>query len=211
MAGHDDAARWAAWKEATFGTPYMIWHDGLDVGAVTRQRGAAREEARAMLRLGLSLGDSHAAEALAALGDASEAEAMRALLATAHGTERVRLALALHAVRPDPSLAGELVAVLQSPVHWGTRVDAAIGLRHFAGAADEAALLAAVADPEYLVRYHACESLLARRGVRPGELMRHAEVFSRICGPDDRAPTDEDLARYAEARARLLALAGRTR
>ncbi len=205
----DDAARWDAWKRANLGTPYEIWHDGLPVEAVSGRRGAAREEALEMLRLGLSLGDSHAAAALAAMGESAAAGAMRAQLAAATGPERMRLALAIHQVRPDPTLAAELVAVLRGGYPWSVRIDAAIGLRRFAGATDEAALLAAVADPEYLVRYHACESLLVRWGVRPAEISKHADIFPRICGPQDGAPTGDDLARYAEARARLEALARR--
>jgi HEAT repeat protein len=187
------------------GTGYMIWHDGLDVGAVTGLSGEARAQALTMLRLGLSLGDDHAAVALAAMGDDTAIGDMLALLAGASGSERVRLALAVHCLRPDPSLAAHLVAVLQGEGHWGPRIDAAIGLRNFAGADDEAALLAAVADREYLVRYHACETLLVRWRVRPTDISRHRKIFAGICGPQEGAPDDAYLARYAAARELLLA------
>src|SRR5687768_1606499 len=105
MATPDRKARlavWESWKEATFGTGYMIWHDGLDTGAVTGLRGEARLRALEMLRLGVELGDAHAASALAAMGDTSELGTMRARLATAEGADRVRIALAMHAVAPEP-------------------------------------------------------------------------------------------------------------
>lgn len=204
-AAVSDAATWARWKEQTFGSAHEIGRGGLNTGAVTRRRGARRAEALAMLRLGLTLGDSDAAAALAAMGDATAAESIRRRLGEVAGAERVKLALALHELRPDPSLAAELVAVLQSRLSWSERIDAAIGLRSFRGADDEAALLAAVADPDYLVRYHACESLLARWRVRPAEIARHADIFPLIGG--DGPPTAADLERLAEARARLLARA----
>lgn len=202
----DPAATWSAWKEATFGSGYMIWHEGLDVGAVTRLRGEARTRALEMLWLGLSLGDDRAAQALAAMGDASKLDAMHRLLARSADAERVRVALAIHTLRPDPTLAAHLIAVLQGRGHWGPRIDAAIGLRSFAGADDEAALLAAVGDPEYLVRYHACETLLRRWKVAPADVSRHPRIFACICGPQHGAPTDADLARYAAARPLLAAL-----
>lgn len=200
-----DVDRWRAWKEQTFGNDYMIWHDGLYTAQVTSLSGDAREEALSMLRLGLSLGDSHAAEALAAMGDASTVAAMRAELGNAEGAEKVRLALALHELEPDPALAASLVEVLRGPLHWAHRIDAAMGLRRFSGADDEAALLVAVEkDPDYLVRYHACDSLLIRWGARPAEVTGHPEIFEAMCGPRDDTPLGEDdFARFRQAR-RLL-------
>ena len=73
----DGRARWLAWKTATFGDGYLVWHEGLDTAAVTRLRGAARAEALVMLRRGLAHDDEHAAEALSALRDHASAPAMR--------------------------------------------------------------------------------------------------------------------------------------
>lgn len=202
----DPATTWQAWKDATFGSGYMIWHDGLDVDAVTRLRGEARERAVDMLRLGLTQGDAHAAQALAAMGEPATRAEILAQLARSSGGSRVRLALAAHALRPDPALAAHLVEVLRSELHWGERIDAAIGLRRFTGDADETALLAAVGDADYLVRYHACESLLARWRVAPADISGHPEIFARICDPDEGAASTNDAARHAEARALLLAL-----
>ncbi len=194
-------------KERVFGNEYMIWHDGLDVSAVTRLVGEARAEALAMLRLGVSIGDAHAAQALAAMGDDSARAAILAELESADEGSRVRLALAAHQLAKDPALAAELVRVLTGRGGWSVRIDAAIGLRHFDGADDETALLDSVAkDPDYLVRYHASESLLARWRVSPLDITAHPEVFARICGPREGAPGSADFARYAEARAALIGL-----
>ena len=207
-AGGDDAAvtdpgrNWRSWKERIFGTDHMIWHDGLRTDGVAGLRGEPRAQAIAMLRLGVSLGDSHAGQALAAMGEADEAAAIREQMPRASGDERVRLALAVHRLRPDPALARELVAVLRSRQPLSTRIDAAIGLRFFGGADDEAALLDAVGDIDYLVRYHACESLLARWGFDQPEIARQPEIFPLICG-------DHDAARHAEARALLERLKAR--
>lgn len=214
----DLAATWSRWKEETFGTGYHIWHEGLDVRAVTRLKGQARERALAMLRLGRSLGDDHASEALAAMGDAPTIAAMRARLDAddppLSPTTRVRFAVILHSIEPDPSLAEHLVAVLGAPWSkgqpWSPRIDAAIGLRGFSGAADEAALFAAVGDPNYHVRCHACESLLHRRGASRRQVSDHPRLFALIRGPDgDDVPTADDLARYDAARERLRAFRAR--
>ncbi|MBK9001435.1 MAG: hypothetical protein IPM35_37420 [Myxococcales bacterium] len=201
----DDDQRWRAWKERTFGNDYMIWHDGLDTGQVASLSGDARGEALGMLRLGLALGDAHAAEALAAMGDASTIGSMRAHLDEAQGAEKVRVALAIHELGPDPALAAHLVEVLRSPLHWTHRIDAAMGLRRFSGADDEAALLLAVEeDPEYLVRYHASESLLVRWGIQPSEIGAHSEIFDRVSGPKGDAPLEPaDFAHFRQARALL--------
>jgi hypothetical protein len=215
----DLAATWNRWKEETFGSGYHIWHEGLDIHAVTRLKGQARTRALAMLRLGRSLGDDHASEALAAMGDLPTIAAMRARLDAGDPylppSTRVRIARILHGIEPDPTLADHLVAVLgaawSKEQYWSPRVDAAIGLREFDGPAVEAALLAAVADPSYFVRYHASESLLHRYRVGRRQLTDHPALFALIRGPDDDRPSADDLARYGEARRRLEALAARHR
>lgn len=214
---NDLAATWRRWKTDTFGTGYQIWHEGLDVGAVTRLKGQARASALAMLRLGRALGDDHASEALAAMGDAPTIAAMRARLAAGDPflspTARVRIAAILHGVEPDPRLAEHLVAVLRTTwskgQHWSPRVDAAIGLREFDGPDDEAALLDALADPNYFVRYHACESLLHRYRASRRRLSAHPKLLALLRSPDDDVPSPQDAGRHAEARRILQALAAR--
>ena len=204
--------QWLAWKTATFGDGYMIWHEGLDVEAVTRLRGAARKIALEMLRLGLAHDDEHAAQALSAMRDHRSAPAMRALLARSHGSTRVRLALALHFLRRAPTLARHLIDVLRTPADdpvWSARLDAASGLRHFRGRADEAALFAAVGDPAYLVRHHACGSLLHRWGVQRPDLTRYPKILALVRSPAEDPPDATACAGYDRARELLLAIKAR--
>src|SRR5690606_4940073 len=150
-------------------------------------------------------------EALAAMGDLSTLAAMRARLDQGDPpldpALRVRTALILHQRAPDPQLADHLVAVLGAP--WSRRqvdsprVDAAIGLRRFDGDGDEAALLVAVGDPCYLVRYHACESLLMRWGARRLQITDYPDIFALIRGGDHLEITDTLAAHHDEARRRL--------
>jgi len=196
-----------AWKERIFGAGYMIWHDGLNTDAVTRLVGQERELALGMLRVGLDAGDMHAAQALAAMRDVQSRQPVLTQLSSASGSAKVAFALAAHELAPDPALAQPLVEVLQGLGPWSERIGAAIGLRRFAGAADESALLRAVGeDADYLVRYHASESLLHRWNVRPPAISKHTVVFELIRGPDRGQPSKRDFSRFEEACRRLLTL-----
>ncbi len=200
-----EASDWKAWKQATFGSEHEIWHDGLSVDVVTGRAGAARAEALRMLRLGLALGDDHAALALAAMGDTASVAPITALLARSAGAGRVRVALALYALTSDPALASVLAEVLRGGGSEFERLDAAIGLRRFPRDRVEADLLRAVAeDPDYLPRYHAAESLLAVWGVEPGGIAEHPAVFRELAAKGEPA-------RWAAAAARLAALRDRAR
>lgn len=201
---------WLAWKTATFGDGYHIWHEGLGVELVTRLRGPARDEALHMLRRGLALGDDHAARALAAMDDPDDTAAVRAHLDTSSGAELVWLALTLHERHPDPSLASRIIEVLQGSATDSSssqldrtgsgRLEAAMVLRHFPGPATESALLAALADPAYLVRNHASESLLALWRIKPADIAKHPAIFAEL---------RDDAGDHDDARARLRALAPR--
>lgn len=194
----DDTYR--QWKEKLFGSDYMIWHDGLYERGVSALRGAAREEAVRMLRVGLAYDDAYAAQALAAMDERDATEDVRALLPRVSGGARVRVALALFRLAADPAMAAEIGAVLApSALPWGERIDAAIALRDFTDDASERALLAAIDDDEYLVRYHACNSLLVRWRVKPSDISQHRDIFPLIT-------TSASRSGHVEARTMLLAL-----
>jgi HEAT repeat protein len=189
------------WKLETFGSDYMIWHDGLHILAVSSLTGDARENALVMLHKGVKLGDSHAADALAGMGEVGAVADLRAQLAQSKGEDRVRVASAIHALSPDESLANELIEVLKNQsLHWGNRMRAAIGLRQFGDSESESALLDAIEhDGDFLVRNHASESLLARWGVNPSSIAMHQEIFKLISSPQSGVLTVEEQARLAEA------------
>ncbi len=199
---------WLAWKTRTFGDGYHIWHEGLDLAAVTRLRGSARAAALTMLRRGLALGDPHAARALAALDDPADLPAVRAHLERSSGAELAWLVATMHERRREPALARRIFTVLQTIDPKDTtgsgRLEAAIVLRHFAGPEVgpevEAALLGALTDPAYLVRYHASESLLALWRVNPPTIADHPDIFAEL---------RDDTGDRERARALLLALTAR--
>jgi len=206
----DRKAAWLAWKEATFGTDYMIWHDGLQTGGIARLRGDARAEMLRMLLLGLQLGDAVAAEALGAMGAEEALEGLRALLPDTRGRGRVKVALAIHDIAPDPDLASPIIEVLDTHPLWGDRIAAAIALRRFpADRADDALLHAVAHDADYLVRYHAAESYLHVHRVEPPEIAEHHPIFGDIVGPTEGAPGPGDFERYARAAEALRDLAMR--
>jgi HEAT repeat protein len=142
-----------------------------------------------MLLFGVKTGDSHAATALAAMGETGAVPDIRTALTTASGDHKVRFASAIHDLSPEDSssnsISRELIEVLEktdSP--WSTRITAAIGLKDFGDAASEQALLKAVEnDKDYLVRYHSCDSLLLRWGVEPPQISSHSDIFKLICDP----------------------------
>jgi hypothetical protein len=205
-----DPNAWLAWKTATFGDGYHIRHEGLGVELVTELKGSARSEALHMLRQGLALADVDAVRALAAMNEPADAAAVRAHLERCHGAELVWLCATLHEHHPEPALAARIIAVLQAidpaDLTGSGRLEAALVLRAFPGPATEAALLAALADPAYLVRYHASESLLALWRIKPGDIAKHRAIFANIRhhGPIEPAAA-------ARARDQLLALAAKRR
>ena len=178
-------ADYMTWKISTFGDLFHVWHDGLDVGAVTSLSGDARSHAVRMLIFGVQKKDGHAATALAAMDETSAVPDLRTALSTAGNENKVSIALAINSLtreKDSSTLAKELVSVLEvQDLHWGTKIDAAIGLRTFKDKESEEALLGAVeGQDDYLVKYHSCETLLVRWGVRPSSISSHPAIFSLI-------------------------------
>jgi hypothetical protein len=197
-----------AWKLATFGSEYMIWHEGLPVEAVTPLSGDARSHAIRMLLFGVQLEDGHAATALAAMGETSALSALRGALPTATEDNKIRTAQAINALSggEDSSvMAKELVSVLEDQnLHWGTKMNAAIGLRDFDDRESEEALLRAVeAENDYLVKYHASSSLLVRWKVKASSISSYPEIFSLLSEAPGQGVMQNKAERGAEA-ARLL-------
>jgi HEAT repeat protein len=171
MSTSSPSSEYRAWRDATFGSGYMIWHEGVDVERVCRLDGEARAKAIEMLRIGLAEADFVAVYALAALGEKSVLPELRALLTSATGQLRVATVLALHRLAGDLSAASALLVELKAE-HWGDRVDAAIALAQLGAHPDVVPALLAVVrdDPEYLPRLHAASSLRAIAGLRKPEV-----------------------------------------
>jgi hypothetical protein len=174
----DDAApdavaqrtQWPQWREVTFGDPYLVWHEGADFTALISAARSDPETVAGMLRIGLHADDPLAAQSIGALAaaglapaDAQQLLTDAALTSSPHAL--VRVAQALHQLTGEPSWADPIATVLASTEHWGVRIDAAIALSEFAPTAHLIDVLAtAVTDPEYLVRYHASNTLLRYAG-----------------------------------------------
>jgi len=178
-------ADYFTWKTSTFGDMYHIWHDGLPVGAVTSLSGDARSHAVRMLIFGVQNRDGDAATALASMGETSALSDLRTALATASGENKVSIAQAINYLSREEdssTMAKELIFVLEAQhLHWRAKINAAMGMRSFKDKESEEALLRAVeGEDTYLVRYHSCESLLVRWGIKPSAISRHPAIFNLI-------------------------------
>ncbi len=172
---------WDGFRRSTFGDPYLVWHDGADFTQLIRQYQRDPVHVEQMLRYGIDAGDDVAAQAYAELARAGHTIAnattvLGAALPAATGKFKVDVATAMHVLTGDEVWAAPIIEVLQGAQSPFDRLDAAIALRAFTPTETLVdALVAAVGDPEYLVRYHAATSLL------------------RICGCDDEVSDCRDV------------------
>ncbi len=198
---------WDDLRQRLFGTPYEVWHDGIQEAAFDF---ADPQELRAALPEGLAAGDWVAAAAVRHLADPALLPQVAAYLEIGGGQFAVEVARAVVALGGDraAAVASALAAVGRGG--WPDRLDVAMGLRHLPGDGVVEALLATVEDdPEYLVRYHAAESLLHLGHIAPADISQHPEVFADLIAGADQEPTDEHRRRHALAAAALRRLLGR--
>jgi hypothetical protein len=191
------AEHWHRWRREIFGDPYIVWHDGPDFAALLD---AARSDVHAVGRIlaaGLQARDPLAAQAfgrLAADGlvPSDARELLRAAAATATDEFLIRLAEALFALTADRSWADPIVSVLATAESEFVRLEAAIALAGFPPSAPLVQAVArAVCDAEYLVRYHAANTLRRYAGVE-GSISDDRELFARLTTPTTGAPADTD-------------------
>jgi HEAT repeat protein len=194
---------WADFRLASFGEPYMVWHDGPDFMEFQERFESNPGLATRMLAAGLAEGDALAAQTPRELTLRPEQAAafVRTLteaLPTANAGVRLEAGATLFALTGSPEWSAPVVEVLASDVHWGVRIDAAMRLKAFP---PTAALVTAVADgvrdEEYLVRFHSANTLLRWAG-RTDDISDDQELFDLI-----RSDATPDL--WAEAARRLAA------
>jgi HEAT repeat protein len=176
--------------------------DGLDTTALGELTGEERARAEDMLidylpetRAVIGLGELRVRRAEPLLIPLFEAERR------AKGSGLTYLARALWRIRPDPRWRAALIGVLSSAEFYIQRMDAAIALRDVHDAGVIPALVAALDDPESLVRYHAAYTLLALHGV-PVDALNPPEMLYR-------AMADDPVRREGGKRDLLAAVAGR--
>ena len=195
---------WDDLRQRLFGTPYEVWHDGIHEGQIDLADPTAL---RAALPEGLAEGDWVAAVAARRLADPALLPLVAARLGIGGGRFAVEAAQAIAELGGDRAAATAWVVEALGWGGWSDRLDVAMGLRHLPGEGVIEALLAAVEnDPEYLVRYHAAESLLHLGEVTPTDISLHPGIFSDLVAGADQEPTAEHHARHACAAAALRAL-----
>lgn len=158
--------------------------DGLNTIALAQLEGEERAKAEEMLieflpdaRAVIGLGILRSALAEPPLVPLFEAERGR------HNSYLVYLAKALWQIHPDPRWTAALIDVLDSADNDIWRQDAAYALGDISDPAAVRALMAALDDPEALVRHHAARSLLVIHGL-PVESWEPAHMMFRVMSDD---------------------------
>lgn len=199
---------WEEFRLRIFGTPYMIWHDG--VGDHSRE--LAREEpqhVRKMILEGLAQEDYVAAEALKQVDLSELVPDLIKRLPKVKGKFQIELATMLQekAAPPDDRYAKIVINELLYPT-WIMRMDSAILLRNFPAEYVNETLLDRVAnDPDYYVRYHSADSYLKVNKLNLNGILDRNDIFPLICTPSEqKVETSEDYARHNKAAEMLRAL-----
>lgn len=198
-------ASWSQFRLGTFGEPYLVWHNGPDYSAFDELWAADPQFVELALLDGLAQRDPLAPQAISRLplSDRSRETFVRRL--SEHVGARpvgyhLRVTEALFRLTGDESWSSQILRVLLGAGFWSDRFDAAMALSSFCPT-DEIveALSTCVQDPDYLVRYHAANTLLGYAGLVP-DVTAHYFFFSRIRSrstPADWAEAAEGLAEAA--------------
>ena len=199
---------------------YMEWHDGPSLYEVDQAIAGVPAELKAEAsrivaeRIRKSY-DPYLGRAAELLGtEECRAALDRALASAPHPGTASNAARNLLAMGRSAEAVEALRAIVTNAgLHWGDRIDALVNLKIALGAAGdrrpvsefitpemEAAIFEAVEDDDYLVRYHAADSLLKAAGEKK-ELSDHKELFAYICGkyPGNEKPGDEERVGFRKA------------
>ncbi|NVM02467.1 MAG: HEAT repeat domain-containing protein [Candidatus Helarchaeota archaeon] len=165
---------------------YEQWHDGVNPNVVLDLVGEEREEAENMLIESVQKGGMWPTDGLAALKSKKALPILKKKLNNAPPPTNVRIAEAIEEIEGS----GEYVSVIIDELLTGgspyDRLEAAMVLRKFPTQEAIIALFKGVLDPDYLVRNHSSESLLAIHGFEP-EISKHREIFKLICADEERS------------------------
>ena len=197
------------WRLSVFGDPYMVWHDGPDFNRLEKAYTKDPELVDRMLVAGVAEQDALAAESIGHLEpESSVPQALAALAAgvvTPSGDYSLRRAETLWALAGDHTHLEAMIAILLGDDHWGVRLDAAIAMAPLQPTSEAIhALQQAVADEEYLVRYHAAESLLSYADREP-DIAGHDLFESLRMPPAGEEATATIRQAWADAAAELAA------
>ncbi len=193
---------WRRFYDSFFGDPYWAWHDGLDIDALHTLTPEEQKEAEKLFLEAVNEHDTRAAVGLGEMRSQKAVPRLKELLDKATGKELVEVAVALARIEGDKSYAKYIIQVLKNNPFWYDRLWAAMHLREFDSPEVVEALFEAVKDPDYLVRNHACDSLLYLHGFEP-EISSHQEIFKNIITPHEGEPAEEDYKKYETAVSQL--------
>ena len=196
-------------RERIFGSPYAIWHDGPDMGAIARIPAEDRERAFLLLLEGLGKGDDVAVEALGVLDPVRALPEIQKLWNIDKNSKQLWLALAEFLRQHDPAIAlGELANVIIGTLRQNNvfSINAVIVLRHYPVREVVDVLLMLIAKhQDYLIRYHAVISLLCILHDPFPDMTSHGDLLDLIRGPAEGDSLERDFARYNQAREKLQA------
>ncbi|MFX0136340.1 MAG: HEAT repeat domain-containing protein [Candidatus Hodarchaeota archaeon] len=181
---------------------YEQWHDGVNPGVVLALKGEEHEEAENMLIESIKKGGMWPTKGLAMLKSKKALPTLKNTLKTAPAPANIRIAEAIE----DIEGSGEYISVIIEELLTGgspyDRLEAAMILRKFPTQEAIIALFKGVLDPDYLVRNHSSESLLAIHGFNP-EISTHREIFKLICA-DKESSGGQNLNELYEKAAEML-------
>jgi len=176
---------WSRFRLDAFGEPYLVWHDGPDYSTFDALWSADQGFVEQALLDGLAERDPLAAQAIARLPLSKDARSRFIGFLTEQIGQRpvgyhLRVSEALFRLTGDENWSREILRVLLGAGLWSDRFDAAIALASFAPTpVIIEALERCVQDPDYLVRYHAANTLLGYSGLDPNVTV-HGEYFAGI-------------------------------
>jgi HEAT repeat protein len=189
---HDDLGRqeqalkrfksreWADFVDNFFGDPYILWHDGVDEGAVLRLKDPEEKRAAEDMLIAALPAGMAAARGLALLrSERAIAGLEKAMTSTGLDYIRVHIADALEQITHNGRHLPAIIECLKGGANDQDRIEAAIALGKYRTPEVIAALIASVADKEYLVRYHACNALLRMHGFGD-DISQHDDIFVNI-------------------------------
>jgi hypothetical protein len=197
------SGNWKRFYESFFGDPYWAWHDGLDTDALHKLTPEEQKEAEKLFLEAVNEHDTRAAVGLGELRSQKAVPRLKEILDRARGRELVDVAVALRMIEGDLSYSKYIIHVLKNHPFWDDRLYAAMHLREFDTPEVIEALFEAVKDPDFLVRNHACDSLLYLHGFKP-DISLHEDIFENIKPPmEEGEPSEEDYKKYETAVSQL--------
>jgi HEAT repeat protein len=175
--GKEPSQTWKYFLSNFFGDQYMMWHDGYDPAAITNLIGEERVAAEEMLIAHPK--NQWSAYGLAEIKSQKAIPVLKKVIQEEWGTIQLRAAVALELIEGK----GDQLPLIFNLAHKShdsyVRLEAARELRKFKNPAVIEALFQAILDPDYLVRVHACDSLLNLHGFKE-EIHEFPIIFDNI-------------------------------